>query len=285
MSKTPKIVPGAIALGVMMLAPACSIPGPAASGSSLQVAATAVPGSPAAAPLRYRYLTDASSGTRAQHYGFNLVDIGPYRPLIDALPAGERAMVWLGGYSPASCSFVTTDAKVRAQLLALRGDPKVAGYYLADHADDALPRYGGHCPNVAAQITARGRLVHSLAPGPFTYELVAEPGNYAAFAHATDVLGADPYPCQVGRPCDWSEIPRYIAALDAAHVARYWGVLQAFSYQKWRSPTPSELALMIRQWRQSRWEGEQVFSWAWRGWFLSGHPGLLAVLRSYNRSG
>lgn len=242
----------------------------------------AAPPPPAAAPPRYRYLTDLSDGAQARRYGFNLVDLGPYRSLIDALPQGERALVWLGGYSPDNCRFVTPDATIHQQLSALAGDPKVAGYYLADEADDALPRYGGHCPDVAAQIAARNRLVHQLAPGPFTYEVVTEPGNFAAFARATDVMGTDPYPCLVGRPCDWSQIPRYIAALDAAHVARYWGLLQAFSYEKWRTPTRTELARMISQWQHSRWQGVQVFSWEYQGWSLSSHPNLLAELSLLN---
>lgn len=241
--------------------------------------------SPAAAPPPFRYLTDLSSGTLAGRYGFNLVDLGPYRSLIDALPAGERALVWLGGYSDASCAFVTTDAAVRQELPALAGDPKVAGYYLADEADDSLPAYGGHCPDVAAQIAARSRLVHRLAPGAFTYEVVTEPGNFAAFGTATDVLGADPYPCLAGRPCDWSRIPRYIAALEAAHVARYWGVIQAFSYQQWRSPTPGELLSMFRQWQRSGWQGEQVFAWDYAGWSLPDHPALLSLLGTLNSPG
>lgn len=274
----------AAALGVTILVAivvtACSSPAPPPHATST---ATAVPVAPAAtAPLPYRYLTDLSSGTQSRRYGFNLVDLGPYRSLIDALPAGERALVWLGGYAPADCAFATPDAQVRQQVSALAGDPKVAGYYLADEADDAVPAYGGHCRDVVAQLTARSRLVHRLAPGTFTYEVVTEPGNFAAFARATDVLGTDPYPCHVGLQCDWTMIPRYVAALDAAHVARYWGVLQAFSYGKWRSPTPGELASMIRQWRHSRWQGEQVFAWDYDGWSLAGHPGLLAVLSTLN---
>ena len=158
----------------------------------------------------------------------------------------------------------------------------MAGYYLADEADDALPTYGGHCPHVATQVTQRNRLVHQLAPGAFTYEVVTEPGNFAAFAHATDVMGADPYPCLRGRACDWSEIPAYIAALNAAHVPRYWALLQAFGYGKWRAPTAAELARMIGQWAHSRWQGEQTFSWNYLGWSLKSHPDLLAVLKSLN---
>ena len=232
--------------------------------------------------LSYRYLTDLGSGAVDHAYGYNLVDLGPYRSVIDALPAGERALVWIGNYSPARCAFDMSDANVRQALGTLAGDPKVAGYYLADEADDALPIYGGHCPDVATQVTQRSRLVHQVAPGAFTYEVVTEPGNFAAFAHATDVMGADPYPCLRGHACDWAKIPEYIAALNAAHVPRYWGLLQAFGYGKWRAPTVAELARMIGQWAHSRWQGEQTFSWSYLSWSLKSHPDLLAVLKSLN---
>ena len=232
--------------------------------------------------LSYRYLTDLGNGAVDHAYGYNLVDLGPYRSVIDALPAGERALVWIGNYSPARCAFDMSDANVRQALGTLAGDPKVAGYYLADEADDALPTYGGHCPDVATQVTQRSRLVHQLAPGAFTYEVVTEPGNFAAFAHATDVMGADPYPCLRGHACDWAKIPEYIAALNAAHVPRYWGLLQAFGYEKWRAPTVAELARMIGQWARSRWQGEQTFSWSYLSWSLKSHPDLLAVLKSLN---
>jgi hypothetical protein len=232
--------------------------------------------------LTYRYLTDLGNGAMDRDYGYNLVDLGPYRAAIDALPAGERALVWIGNYSKDRCAFDLPDATVRQTLTTLAGDPKVAGYYLADEADDAVPTYGGHCPNVAAQVTQRSLLVHQLAPGAFTYEVVTEPGNFAAFAHATDVMGADPYPCLRGRACDWTEIPAYIAALNAAQVPRYWALLQAFGYGKWRAPTAAELARMIGQWAHSRWQGEQTFSWSYLNWSLKSHPDLLAVLKSLN---
>jgi hypothetical protein len=112
--------------------------------------------------------------------------------------------------------------------------------------------------------------------------VVTEPGNFAAFAHATEVMGADPYPCLRGRPCDWAQIPAYIAALRAAHVSRYWGLLQAFSCCQWRYPTPAELTRMIRQWQQSGWQGEQTFAWSYSGSSLAARPRLLAVLRRLN---
>lgn len=268
---TSRAAIGAMTLAVGALVSACAA-GP-----------TATSGAPGLIThLTYRYLTDLGSGAMDRGYGYNLVDLGPYRSAIDALPAGERALVWIGNYSKARCAFDMSDASVRQALTTLAGDPKVAGYYLADEADDALPTYGGHCPHVATQVTQRNRLVHQLAPGAFTYEVVTEPGNFAAFAHATDVMGADPYPCLRGRACDWSEIPAYIAALNAAHVPRYWALLQAFGYGKWRAPTADELTRMIGQWAHSRWQGEQTFSWNYLSWSLKSHPDLLAVLKSLN---
>lgn len=236
-------------------------------------------------PLPDRYMTDLSGGQLAKRYGYNLIDVGPSRDAIDALPAGTRALVWVGNYSRATCTFMVTDAALRSALGDVGHDPKVAGYYIADEADDGLPAYGGHCPNVVAQITARSELVRLLAPGAFTYEVVTEPGNFAAFAKATDVMGADPYPCLRGDPCDWSKIPSYIAALERAHVAHYWGVLQTFAYHQWRFPTAAELTRMINQWRRSEWEGEQTFAWHYNGQSLAQRPDLLAVLNNFNHAG
>jgi hypothetical protein len=270
--------PAALTLALVAAALAAACAGPAARTA----ARTAAHGS-SHGPLQYRYLTDNSDGGQTRPYGYNLVDLGPDRSLIDGLLVGQRALVWIGNYNRATCSFSLSAVDIRRALAGLAGDRKVAGYYIADEPDDALPAYGGHCPNVVTQVTSRSRLVHSLAPGKFTYEVVAEPGNFAAFAKATDVMGADPYPCLRGRPCDWTQIPRYIAALNAAHVARYWGVLQAFSMGEWRYPTAVELRAMIRQWQQSSWQGEQTFAWSYAGHSLAQRPGLLAVLGSFNR--
>jgi hypothetical protein len=227
-------------------------------------------------------MTDGPLQHVTERYGYNLVDLNPYRNLIDALPRGQRALVWIGPYDLATCAFDVSDADIRTMLSGLAGDPEVAGYYIADEADDALPAYGGRCRDVVAQVTARSKLVHSLAPGAFTYEVVTEPGNFAAFARATDVLGADPYPCRVRRPCNMRMIPRYIAALRAAHIAHYWGVLQAFQQGVWRFPTAAELRAMIRQWQRSSWEGEQTYAWSSGGHPLTERPGLLADLRALN---
>ncbi len=276
-------LPAALAAAAFcLIATGCGAARPAVglhSASSREAAAVHYP---VHSSLQYRYMTDTPDGQQTKPYGYDLVDVGPYPSLINKLPAGQRALVWIGSYLPASCTFALSDTVVKALVRPLAGDPKVAGYYLADEADDAVPAYGGHCHHVAAQITARSRLVHRLAPGAFTYEVVTEAGNFAAFAKATDVLGTDPYPCVRGAGCDWSLIPRYIAALHAAHVARYWAVLQAFSAEQWRYPTAHELQIMIGQWEHSDWQGEQTFAWDYAGGSLAAHPRLLAVLRALN---
>src|SRR5579875_994991 len=127
--------------------------GPAGSNPAAGSGSPPAQGGGQARP-RYRYITDLSNGATARRYGYNLVDLGPYRSVIDALPAGERALVWIGNYSHATCSFTIPDAKVRADLAPRAGDPKVAGYYIDDEADYALPADGGHCPDVVAQVTA-----------------------------------------------------------------------------------------------------------------------------------
>jgi hypothetical protein len=269
----PRLAPAALAV---VLATA------ALTGACGRAQAPAAATFPDHGSLRYRYMTDTPDGMRTRSYGYNLVDLGPYRSMIDALPAGQRALVWIGNYNKATCSFDMSDAEVSRALAHLAGDPQVAGYYIADEADDALPAFGGHCPDVAAQVTARSRLVRRLAPGAFTYEVVTESANFAAFAHATDVLGTDPYPCRTGHRCDWRQIPRYIASLRAAHVARYWGVLQVFSGAGWRYPTPAELLAMIRQWERSDWQGEQTFAWTFADHQLAQHQGLLAMLKKLN---
>jgi hypothetical protein len=228
-----------------------------------------------------RYMTDLGDGTIAARYGFNLADVGPDRSTIDGLAAGVNALVWLGDYDKSTCAWQISDTKLASLLSPLVGDPKVAGFYISDEADDAIPPFG-HCRNAAGQIAARSALVHSLAPGPYTYEVVTEPQNFAALATATDVMGTDPYPCRAHQPCDMTMIPRYIAALEAAKVPHYLGVLQAFGDSRWRFPTASELHAMIDQWQLSRWQGVQVFAWSWAGNSLLDHSDLLSVLQELN---
>ena len=234
--------------------------------------------------LMYRYLTNTADGATTRTYGYDLVDVGPFKDVIDALPGDQRALVWIGDYDNATCAFTMTDDQVTAALAPLAHNQRIAGYYVADEPDDALARYGGHCTNVAAAVTRRTSLVHRLAPGTFTYEVVAERQSYAGFAKATDVLGAVAYPCRVRHACDWTQVPRVITALRNAHVKRYWAVVPAFDFAPWRFPTPAELRRIITQWAKSCWLGEQTFAYRFNGSSVLARPDLLAELARLNRT-
>jgi hypothetical protein len=213
-------------------------------------------------------------------YGYTAVDATPVQ--IGEVPAGLSALVWLGGYDNATCSWSWSDDQVRDSLtqFGLPANPRVLGYFLADE-----PNTDGRCPQASSQVRDRSRLVRSVDPdrGHVTLANIDDPDQFAAFKDSVDVLATDPYPCLVGRPCEWSMIPDYVHRLRAAGVTRYMAMLQAFQGGQWRWPTPGELDHMIRQWRNSDWCGALTFAWSYGGASLREHPGLLSVLRTFNR--
>jgi hypothetical protein len=212
-------------------------------------------------------------------YGFSDVDVSPSE--VGSLGGTQRALVWLGGYDNATCTLVWSDDVIRADFdeYGLARSSRIAGYFLVDE-----PNTDGNCPAASVQVKARAALVRSLDPDPahFTLANIDDPGQFGSFRGSVDVMSTDPYPCKIGKPCDWSMIPRYIAQLRRAGVVRYMGMLQAFSAEGWRWPTAAELARMITQWQDSGWCGEITFSWVYRGQQLSDHPDLLALLSRLN---
>ena len=149
-------------------APVASV-GPAAGGSSYQVdvtpllrtaprsfaltssdtSATALASRESARPprlvVRYvpgvtapalRYLVNSGDvASEAAADGWTLLDTGPYKSIIDALPPGTQALVWVGDYDNASCSWQVSDASLTSDVTALAGDVRVAGYFISDEPD------------------------------------------------------------------------------------------------------------------------------------------------------
>jgi len=242
--------------------------------------ATAVEG--AHWPPSMRYMTDSSDSTRrAVDMGFNLVDIPPLRGALRRVPPGARALVWLGQYDNASCTWELSNDRVRSLLKAEGDDPRVAGFYIADepHVDV--------CPTAPLQLKARSALVHRLAPHAFTYAVIEDgdthPGEYAAFRRTVDVVGLDPYPCTFVHGCRYGEIDSAVRRARAAGITRIWGVIQAFQDDYYRFPTAEELRTMLLHWRHAGIAGEQVFSWTYGGNRLTSRPDLVTVLRQSNR--
>ncbi|MTD55142.1 hypothetical protein [Amycolatopsis pithecellobii] len=220
-----------------------------------------------------------TGATNTAQYGFQLADVTPAE--ISAVPPGQEALVWLGGYDNSTCTLSWSDAKVTALFaqFQLAKAPRTGAYFLADE-----PNSAGNCPSAPADLRARDRLVRSLDPDPrhFTLANIDDPAQFRAFAGSTDVIGTDPYPCLSGRACDWSLIPAYIEALRAAGVHRYVALLQAFGAGMYRWPTALELEHMIAQWQKSDWSGQLTFAWNYAGGRLTDHPDLLAVLQRLN---
>jgi hypothetical protein len=252
--------------------------------------------------------------------GFNLIDVAgnknqPARvkAVIDALPDGVKALVWVGNIGKkAGQAPGFSDAQFRVQVNGLAGDPKVFGYFLADEPEPAA------CPDAIARIRARADYVHARAPGQKTFITIVDGSNrcgkalgceYAALAPAhthVDLFGLDPYPCHFderGRaaPCDTQKIIDHVKSAEANGIpaARIVPVFQTFGQEGqsagkerpfYRLPTPAELEAMLATWGTV--VPEPAFDWPYtygargkssRLATLSSQPALQAVIQAHNQ--
>ncbi len=234
-------------------------------------------------PPRYRFMINSDHGNQATvaSYGYNLLDV-TYKEAADALPAGTRALVWVGDYDNTKCAWEMPDAALVKKLRGMAGDPKVAGYYFSDEPD---PRA---CPDAPAEHKARSGLIHTLDPGKLTIMAMDSNSRQASldqvpsWVGVADYVALDPYPCYQGKPCNYGWIDTIIAAANRAGL-RYWGMAQAFEDSTWRWPTPAEARHMLTQWAHSRQAGYMTFAWKWAGRSLHSRPRLLAVFKRFNR--
>jgi hypothetical protein len=231
---------------------------------------------------RYRYIFGSgSAASAAASAGWNLIDVDS-KTEADRLPSGARALLWLGDYDNSTCAWELSEAELRAELASMAGDPKVAGYFFSDEPDPKA------CPAAPAQHRSRSELIHRLNRAKFTVMVVDSNSGRASLDQiptwrgAADYVGLNPYPCYHGKPCDYAWIRQIISVANRAGL-RYWGVVQAFADSEWRWPTASEEARMLSIWKTSRQSGYMTFAWSWAGHSLRGRPGLLDVLRRFNR--
>ncbi len=207
--------------------------------------------------------------------GFTALDRGAYRDYLDGLPAGVKALVWLGDYDNTTCTWEKSDDWIRTHVEAIAGHPAIAAYYIADepHLWD--------CPLAAVHLKARSDLVKSLDPAHPTMAVIEPhwPENpYTPYVGTVDIIGVDRYPCSYVSGCVFSKIDDTLALLDQAGVPHYWAFIQAFADSYYRMPTADELHEEFRHWRQSRMEGYVVFSWAYGTDTLENHPDLIDAL-------
>ena len=214
--------------------------------------------------------------------GFNLFDISGSKTnpastlaLVNALPEGTQALVWLGNLGNASkgqsCPAPGfSDKEFMAIVDILANNPKVFGYNLADEPHPSV------CPEAASIIRARSDYIHTHAPGQKTYITIMDGSNmcpegegceYRAFQPEithVDLIGLDPYPCHfnsAGRPvvCDISKISdRVQSAIDnGIPISAIIPVFQAFGQEGrldgksiyYRTPTTTEFQDMLDLWK------------------------------------
>src|SRR2546426_8394719 len=190
-------------------------------------------------PPRYRYMfsSESAQGVVAAH-GWNLLGVRS-QSAADQLPGGTRGIMYVGDYDNSACDWGVSDLELTAQVAAMAGDPKVAGYYFSDEPDPYA------CPSAPPQHRARSRLIHSLDPGKMTVMTMDSNSAQASldqvplWVGAADYVGLDPYPCYQNAPCNFAWIDAIIEAADRAGLS-YWGVVQAFGNSTWRWPTARE---------------------------------------------
>ncbi|HEU5046849.1 MAG TPA: hypothetical protein VFT64_03315 [Rickettsiales bacterium] len=272
------------------------------------------------------YASNTSGRTsHAIEDGFTVMDVtgSPGTPahtasLVNALPAGVLALVWVGNLDNApkgsACpSPGFTFSQFKAQVDALAGNPKVYGYFLADEPHPSV------CPHAATDIKQRADYIHAhttqkafivvldgdnLCPNALGCEYRALAPNVT---HA-DLIGIDPYPCHYDAsgkpaPCDASRIAARVQSAIANGIPQeaIVPVFQAFGQEGrkdgkkayYRTPAPAELQAMLIAWQSAVPAPAMDYSYTFgvqcsasgcpAPQAISNHPELAAILRAHNR--
>ena len=131
--------------------------------------------------------------TAPRKVGFTLFDTGSSLSAVQALPAGVKAMVWLGQKCPTPAT-----AEFRSTVSKLASSGKVYGYYLSDEPHIA------DCPQGPAGLASRAAYVDQVSGGrQKTFIVLSKAEDYRPFrpaASGVSMVGLDPYPCSVAHP-------------------------------------------------------------------------------------
>lgn len=247
------------------------------------------------------------SYTTAQSMGFNVFDVAGsntnpagVKTKLDALPAGSKAMIWVGNLGKTAGVQGFTRAQFQAQVNALATDPRVYGYFIADEPHPIL------FPTVVAEIAARADYLRAKAPAQKSFIVVLDGSKYcngtlgceygalAPSKSHVDVVGVDSYPCHLGAPCDFNKIPERVNAAIKAGIPRgqIAPVYQSFGQEGatnpyYRTPTAAELQTMLDTWKANLPAPVLDYAYSWgtqtsSPQALINHPELQSVVKAHN---
>ena len=214
--------------------------------------------------------------------GFNLADVSSVDEL-SLLPAGDKAMVWLGmgnGVTPA----------FEAAVNQFIGHSNVYGFYLVDEPDPSTIS--------AANLKAESDYIHAVDPGAKTFITLQNMGtvtnpvfNYTPANTDIDLFGLDPYPIRTEYPggANYSIIPTAVAAAEAAGIpqADLVPVYQAFGANgDWVMPTAAQEQQILSTWGSVLPHPAFDYAYSWGvqngDTALSGDPTLQQVFAAHN---
>lgn len=250
---------------------------PAADAGSDSAADTGVPGADAGTRTLHYGVNVGSDLTSFQGLGFGMLDVAGSttnpagtKARVDALPAGMRALVWVGNLDNTNCSTPGfTLAQFEALVDVLAGDPRVFGYFLSDEPHPMT------CTSAAVDIRTRADYIHAHAPGQIAFITALDGSNacganlgceYQALAPANthvDLVGLDPYPCHYDTagnpvPCDDNAIRTKVnlAVSKGIPTTAIVPVFDEFGQEGrldgkaayYRTPSANELTSMLATW-------------------------------------
>ena len=164
--------------------------------------------------------------------GFNLADV-PSNDVAAALPAGVKALVWIGTCDGATASF-------QSIIASFVGDAKVFGFYLMDDPNPSS------CS--ATNLKAESDWVHADDAGTYTFIIEQDLGSsnhpsyrggYNPANSDIDLYGLDLYPCRTDNPstspCAYSWIRLAVTAAESNGIplADIVPVYQTFGGGSW----------------------------------------------------
>jgi hypothetical protein len=286
---------------------------PAASSTTTRAVAastpaTAVPAVTASSARAHFTVNLKGSYSAARAAGFNVFDVAGsqnnpagVKTKLNALPAGSKAMIWVGNLDNSSSTPGFTLAQFKAQVNALKSDPRVYGYFIADEP------HPGKFPLAAAHVRERADYLRATAPAQKSFIVVLDGTSacggtlgceYAALAPSkthVDLVGIDSYPCHLGAACDYSKITQRVnvAAKMGIPKSQMVPVYQAFGQEGkasgayYRTPTASELSKMLSTWTAALPNAVLDYAYTWgtqttAPQALVNHPALVSVVKGYN---